>query len=109
MRRSRFLPLGAVLIIGCFEQTDPFHIPEVSGDVSFELGGIDGECSRDTGDVVYRRNGDVCTVTIAKSIQLPIKMIKTFAEQNGVDLSQVDVSFHGVDADNAALKIMAAH
>jgi hypothetical protein len=109
MRRARVLPLAAVVVVACFEQTDPFHIPEVSGDVSFDLGGIDGSCSRDNGDVAYKLAGDVCTITIAKSIQIPIKMIKDFAVQNGVDVSKVDVSFHGVDADDAALKILAAH
>lgn len=115
MRKSRLVPLAAgALIAGigaCFEQTESFDLPSSPTTLQLDLGEFDPACNSVRGNTTYQSTeGGACHVTYDKpSITVSdMNALRQIIVNNGVDLSQVDVSFHGQMADDMDLVVDSA-
>lgn len=112
MRKSRLVPLAAgALIVACFEQTDSFDLPSSPTTLQLDMGDFDPECNSVRGNTTYQSTeGGACHVIYDKpSITVSdMNALRQLITANGVDLSQVDVSFHGEMADDMDLVIDSA-
>ncbi len=111
MRKSRLAPLAGVLIVACFEQTEPFDLPSSPTTLQLDLGEFDPACNSVRGNTTYQSaEGGACHVIYDKpSITVSdMNALRQLIINNGVDLSNVDISFHGEMADDMNLIIDSA-
>lgn len=112
MRKSRLVALAAgALVVACFEQTESFDLPSSPTTLQLDLGAFDPACNSVRGNTTYQSSeGGACRVIYDKpSITVSdMNALRQIITNNGVDLGQVDVSFHGEMADDMDLVVDSA-
>ena len=115
MRKSRLCALAAgALVAGigaCFEQTDSFDLPSSPTTLQLDLGAFDPACNSVRGNTTYQSTeGGQCRVIYDKpSVTVSdMNALRQLIKANGVDLSNVDISFHGEKADDMNLIVDSA-
>ena len=111
MRKFRLAPLAAVLVVACFEQTEAFDLPSSPTTLQLDLGEFDPLCNSVRGNTTYQSTeGGQCHVIYDKPTVTvsDMNLLRTIITNNGVDLSNVDISFHGEMADDMNLVVDSA-
>lgn len=111
MRKSRLAPLAAgVLVFACFEQKDSFDLPDSPTTLQLDMGNFDPQCSGTHGNTTYQLTEGQCHVIYDKSgVTLSdMAALRQLITNNGVNLNDVDISFHGEMADDMNLVIDSA-